>query len=127
MLSQDEARARVARGAAHLDTVRPGWFNRIDVGTLTLDSHCNCVLAQCYSASYGHAARIAGVDVDLMFMKPNSAPVLGFHYEGDDLDGIPLLQNAWIELIADRKLAAEQSWVKAVQIMATAEPVSLVV
>ena len=46
MLTRDEATARVAKGAAHLDQVRPGWFRQIDVGRLDLQSDCLCVLGQ---------------------------------------------------------------------------------
>ena len=38
----------VARGAALLDTVRPGWFREVAVDRLTLDSCSRCFLGQLY-------------------------------------------------------------------------------
>lgn len=36
--------ARIRRGMALLDQVKPGWEHRIDVGRLDLWSKCDCVL-----------------------------------------------------------------------------------
>lgn len=120
MLSLEEARTRVARGAAHLDQVRPGWFNRIDVGTLTLSSPCRCVLAQAYSELrsdeydddlYTKAAKAAG----LRWLGPAKETIdLGFYCYGDDYG---IVQDAWIEAIADRRLASAK-------LIETPEPVS---
>lgn len=46
MLKKDEAEQRVARGAAHLDRVVPGWEHRIDVGTLTMSCGGRCIVGQ---------------------------------------------------------------------------------
>lgn len=40
---------RVARGAAWLDQVRPGWRDAIVLDTLDLISPCDCVLGQVYA------------------------------------------------------------------------------
>lgn len=37
---------RVARGAAELDRILPGWYEKIDLEILDLDSPCKCVLGQ---------------------------------------------------------------------------------
>lgn len=128
MLTSEDARARVAKGAAHLDTVRPGWFNRIDVGTLTLHDPCGCIVGQ-----------LCGTNRDEFYSAVQSLFQSGARWEwGVELKtedshgsfGVPIaeryqpLQDAWIEAIADRKLAAEKQWVRAVEVMATSEPLS---
>lgn len=45
-ITLERARLRVARGAAYLDDVMPGWYRQIDAATLELgDGRC-CVLGQ---------------------------------------------------------------------------------
>lgn len=39
-------RQRVEAGAAYLDGVLPGWWEKIDLETLNLGSNCRCVLGQ---------------------------------------------------------------------------------
>lgn len=39
---------RVARGAAWLDSVHPGWERRIDLASLDLASSCRCVIGQLF-------------------------------------------------------------------------------
>lgn len=46
MISKIEAEIRVARGATYLDEVRPGWYNAIDVQTLTIHDCNECVITQ---------------------------------------------------------------------------------
>ena len=43
---QSSIEKRVARGAAWLDRVKPGWFKLIDLDALDLRSGCSCVLGQ---------------------------------------------------------------------------------
>lgn len=45
-LSPSDAAARVARGAEHLDAVRPGWAFRIDCRRLDITSPACCVIGQ---------------------------------------------------------------------------------
>ncbi|GIV61794.1 MAG: hypothetical protein KatS3mg044_0660 [Rhodothermaceae bacterium] len=45
-VTPDVVRARVARGAAYLDAVDPGWHHRLDLATLTLADGTCCVLGQ---------------------------------------------------------------------------------
>jgi hypothetical protein len=42
----DKAAAAVARGAAWLDMVHPGWERKIDLARLELRDECRCVLGQ---------------------------------------------------------------------------------
>lgn len=45
-ISLANARRRVDRGAEFLDDADPGWYRRVDVGSLELDSGEHCVLGQ---------------------------------------------------------------------------------
>lgn len=114
MISQEEARARVARGAAHLDQVRPGWESRIDVGTLTLHDECGCILGQlCGNFFRG----LKALEID----RYPDAEDYGFEHSMTVDQSMRLedawalradvvkanhapLQDAWIEAIADRRL-----------------------
>lgn len=54
---------RVARGAARLDEVRPGWHRNVNVQTLDISSGRNCALGQVFG-SYGVGTVAAGVTID---------------------------------------------------------------
>ncbi len=41
---------RAARGAALMDEVCPGWFNRIKLGDLAINSLEDCILGQIYGS-----------------------------------------------------------------------------
>lgn len=90
-----------------LDAKRPGWAQRIDTGTLDLELDWRCVLGQLYG-SYCHAVRREfGWNTYDDYM-PEDAPQAqhGFTVSGLWVDGGDprwnLLQDAWIEAIADR-------------------------
>ena len=124
MISMDEARSRVARGAAHLDTVKPGWFRRIDTGTLTLHDPCGCIVGQLCrsrperdrSGSYFSDSQLAelgliqrGTFTSLTDEEYDAlVSYLGFDMTVDeceacdDCDEYAVLQDAWIEAIAAR-------------------------
>lgn len=100
MLSIKEARARVARGAAHLDRVRPGWAQQIDVGTLTMHNSALCIVGQLTGGTYAPYSK-------LQIKPPEGTELYGFL--ALDLDGsnntfaeYDLLQDVWIETIAAR-------------------------
>lgn len=109
-MTRDDARARVAKGAAHLDQVRPGWWTRIDVGTLTLHDPCGCIVGQlCGTGRLFQrglkqlevADAVAfGFDRDVVDAGGWVTSVGAYHHEGRRL--YRLLQDAWIEEIADR-------------------------
>ena len=104
-LTAEDARARVARGAALLDRVQPGWAHQINVGTLKLCESKNCILGQ---LSNGDWTDLSESVKDAIFS----------HGTGSDyvieigcmVFGSPgfyaLLQDAWIEAIADRIVPA---------------------
>lgn len=115
-MTQDEARARVAKGAAHLDQVRPGWFNQIDTGILNLVQPCFCVLGQLY-ANFYNVVRVrdeAGRPHVALRLLVRDATSFGFRHTGRDRadEGTTRyaaitaeyrqLQDAWIEAICDR-------------------------
>ena len=109
-MTQAEARARVARGAAHLDQVRPGWFRRIDTGTLTLHDPCGCIVGQLCGT--GDAFRYG---LQILEVKQGDEEEFGFelpiaeriaHYPNEFFairaNLFRPLQDAWIDAIADR-------------------------
>lgn len=106
MLTRDEAHARVARGAAQLDAVRPGWFTEIDVGTLTLCNPCQCVVGQLtdpfdFMRGLSELCRIRLSNLGgLVFASRH----YGFDIESGTREDYALLQDAWLEAIADRRL-----------------------
>lgn len=115
MISSEEARARVIRGAAHLDTVRPGWFNRIDTGTLTMACGGRCIVGQLERRSerlFSFTAGCVALGFDAL-----EAPNFGVDLTPDEwwrygrkttkeFERVwQPLQDAWIEAIADRRLA----------------------
>lgn len=103
MLTIEQARTRVARGAAHLDRVRPNWFTEIDEGTLEMSNCCRCIIGQLTGNFYRGLAMLDFPD-DVttteygVAVRPPAAP--------GTLDRVwRPLQDAWIEAIADRRLA----------------------
>lgn len=110
MLTKEEAGERVARGAAYLDRVRPGWHEQIDIGQLALESCTRCIVGQ-----------LRGFEV---LSKPMRSfdPYYGFDLTENELerdcpndkDGARAvafrpLQDAWIEAIADRRLSQDSA------------------
>lgn len=126
IISQDEARRRVAAGAAYLDRTLPGWHDRIDVGTLTLHEPCGCIMGQLAHVgavfSFNKGLRLLGIPL-------MDCARYGFDYTViETVDQRPLhasdyqpLQDAWIEAIADRRLrqtsSAEQTVHAAVPVL----------
>jgi len=51
MVALRTVQVRVKRGAELLDAKRPGWAAKINLGTLDLASHCNCILGQLFAWS----------------------------------------------------------------------------
>lgn len=105
-MTSADARSRVARGAAHLDTVRPGWAGRIDTGTLTLHDPCGCIVGQLCRTGFLFLRGLVELGVDEF-----SPDTLGFEIDDESADWHDLtskikayqpLQDAWLEAIADR-------------------------
>lgn len=105
-----EARERVARGAALLDQHVPGWAAQIDVGKLSIAG------TTCIAFQLGH--KVGGYEggsdaylwthrqIDMM----GRGHKVGFFYpdgETNPAGAFALLQDAWIEAIADRIVAGD--------------------
>ena len=52
MLSIEQAKERVERGARLLDKRKPGWQDRIDLARLSVASADFCILGQLYAGHY---------------------------------------------------------------------------
>lgn len=74
---------RVAKGAAWLDEVRPGWRDAINLDALDIGSSCDCVCGHVFAADtdcdsgFGFALDnlgIAGIDRDLGFIWSPAVP-----------------------------------------------------
>jgi hypothetical protein len=102
MLTHEEARVRVAAGAAFLDRKMPGWAARIDITTLDLKDECHCIVAQTYTSTYSTGCRKAKLNI----VSAPSPVDLGFYLcEQPSLmkrGSWDVLQDAWIAAIADR-------------------------
>lgn len=112
MLTKDEATARVAKGAAHLDQLRPGWFRDVDTGTLTLSSCQQCVLGQLYGSDAEQSTSGYYQALDAFKWNPwelgEAAP---FVVEGFSL---PLRENPTLADIDTRNpdwLALQDAWI----------------
>lgn len=103
MLSIEEARARVARGAAHLDTIDPTWHERIDVGTLDLSKSCRCICGQLAEGERWDGSEI----VRAFFRVKGTDDSYNVGILANGSTEYSLLQDAWVEAIADRRLKAQ--------------------
>lgn len=105
MLTLEEARGRVARGAGLLDTVAPGWAQAIDLGMLRLDSCGSCILGQLFG-DYIEAYRRIGV------LRDKGGAHYGFDVTIEEFRGLRRIHygtmtQAWLEAIADRIIVPE--------------------
>jgi hypothetical protein len=93
--------------------VKPGWARRIDTGTLTLHDPCGCIVGQlCGPVKRGlgfrTAAKALGVGV-------SDVIAYGLDRDGGEmiyfksLEAYNVLQDAWIEAIADRLTVSESA------------------
>jgi hypothetical protein len=86
---------RVATGSALLDARVPGWAHRINNATLNIASGCNCILGQLYGA-YG---------TGLNDLKINSPMLHGFALNWSGEDETEDVNEAWREVVAQRRMA----------------------
>lgn len=106
--SDDTFEARVARGAAWLDEVQPGWERRIDLSKLELRSACRCVLGQLYGTfsesaffyRHGDYTYEWSESIPFGFILPLEKDTDGVEYWSDA--EYPRLDEAWISLIKER-------------------------
>lgn len=126
-MTVQQACDRVTKGAAHLDQVKPGWAERIDVGTLTLHDPCGCIVGQLIRGTT-HGESFSCSLIALQVLPPNFYTdddetythfVAGY---GFDLSleehmcmnlrevraSYSVLQEAWIAAIADRLMPTSE-------------------
>ena len=105
-MTQSEARARVSKGALHLDQVRPGWAWQIDPGTLDLASQCFCVLGQLHGFYAKGLSQIPLNDDGNRLGWAYGFDITAYDYLGITEAGAAyrMLQDCWIEEIANRLL-----------------------
>ena len=97
MLTMDEARARVARGATILDRISPGWEREIDIGVLDLSTSDRCICGQLGKGDWAHPLVIGLVVDDHSGSRAQNVGVTC-----EDTAEYGPLQDAWIEAIAAR-------------------------
>lgn len=110
VISRAIASRRVARGAAFLDRVEPGWHERINLNTLKLDSCLDCVLGQLNAQSGGPGLYSAYfVKRQQLGLTVNAAAEHGFTVNralvgySEQEAQFELLTAAWRELIEARR------------------------
>jgi hypothetical protein len=89
---------RVAAGTALLDAREPGWWERINVGELRIDSHRNCILGQLYGTFDDGMAHH-----DLWHLDGKPDVRHGFMWTGGNTDR---LAAEWKRVITERRAAA---------------------
>jgi hypothetical protein len=104
MLTKEEAHARVARGAAYLDRIRPGWYARVNVTRLELWNCSQCVIGQLYVDFWVGTKRLWNRGIEATRDADSPEVRYGFALETANLCEYHALQDAWIEAIADRCL-----------------------
>lgn len=116
-MNRQDARKRVAAGAALLDRRYPGWARRIHTGRLDMGDACACILGQLEDDFWSAIAKlwperqaIRGAVLNLVESQQMIAIRHGFNTSSANEDDwsatddaeFQWLQEAWIEAIADR-------------------------
>lgn len=104
MISREEARTRVTRGAAHLDQVQPGWPARIDVDTFAMERCSRCALGQLYSDFWIGTQILYGRTYQ--DIRSDKSPEVREGFAVTEVNGCGAdyrqLQSAWVDAIAAR-------------------------
>lgn len=100
-MTKAEAQARVAKGAALLDTQRPGWAQKINPETFQISSCTNCVLGQLYGGF--------GEGCTRTFPGASSWEAQSHGFVDFFANSYGELQEAWLEAIAERT-APQVEW-----------------
>lgn len=119
MLTLDEARRRVAKGADVLDLVRPAWYDRVDPESLEMSLCTRCVVGQLCGVRGLGATGIYRREAQLLFALQNEgdAWIYGLELQQPDdflhqdgrtvlfgvMGAYKLLREAWIEAIDERR------------------------
>lgn len=112
-ISAEGAWRRVRRGAAYLDEVDPGWYQRIDAATLSLSSGRHCVLGQLHGEFRLGLGRSHIVSLSSAPRASLSPVAYGFKCVGDvsaaeQARDYELLTAAWRLVIGERQATSEQ-------------------
>lgn len=96
---------RAERGAAKLDREVPGWYDRIDLKTLNLESCYMCVFGQLYPGHYNEGEnKFFGSGEDACELAAAHGFSLGDHDDTEkDEENWVILNDAWTELIEARR------------------------
>ena len=84
---------RVARGAALLDEKMPGWYKRIDLGSLHMSSCHACILGQLYTE---YSLGVAALDI-------NSYQKIDNGFNDDQIISYAALAKEWRRVIEARR------------------------
>lgn len=117
MLTNTQARMRVADGAAFLDSKWPEWFKAVEVNTLDMGVDCACVLGQLDGSFEKAVKKLWPENLSTRVRKVLTreghrgftwAVALGFDvpdavFSAEREVDFDLLQNAWVEEIASRR------------------------
>lgn len=107
-ITPDAARQRVARGAAYLDEVDPGWWQRLDAAVLELSHGQSCVLGQLHGGFERGLSRSAIWNMGSAPRASLSPVALGFLCvqgvaEAEQERDYVLLNEAWQEEVIQRR------------------------
>jgi hypothetical protein len=94
----DEARERVARGAALLDEKEPGWRQKVNPELLEMRSECGCIIGQALDDPvYARGLLRLGIDEEDEDSRHgfDVSPGEGWSWHAS----YELLQQAWLELL----------------------------
>lgn len=86
----------VADGVALLDRENEGWWANIDLDTLDINSHRDCVLGQLYGG-YNRGREALGIEY-------GCGDIYGF--DTYDRGGSVILNELWVEVITARRATA---------------------
>jgi hypothetical protein len=132
MLTMEDLMPRVDKGAAWLETKKPGWIDTVDLSRLALDDCARCILGQCF----GDFCVVSEANTAGGFIAPwASEHGFALHaadYEQLDACGKPfdigwnLLRECWVTVILSRRFAQEQSTASSTSAVLDAESVGAV-
>lgn len=88
----DSAETRVARGAAWLDEVMPGWERKLDLGILDIATCSRCIVGQIEIRAPSPSCGLEDVGLDTAGSHQSAAG----RFEGR------LLTDAWVALVKER-------------------------
>lgn len=92
---------RAKRGAILLDGFKPGWFEKINLDTLQMDSLKDCILGQIYG-DWDYGADAVGMNYDRSSQEWNGFELTECEYDYFKAHTMEGLRNAWSAEVLDR-------------------------